>query len=177
MCPKNLISNPGNVPTRIIKGEEKHISKPQRFTSLTRHLLSILMRKLTELFSWTKYNEVHKWWTGRDLNPRPPPCEGGDHASLIYRPDTFFVTEVGNFKILVNSTRIFCLIFAINHRLYLPGIFWLRHNSYGTPKIPDGELSERVDVCASWSSQRRRCNHREIRKEWGETLHLPSNGT
>ena len=26
-------------------------------------------------------------WTGRDLNPRLPPCEGGDHARLIYRPD------------------------------------------------------------------------------------------
>ena len=26
------------------------------------------------------------WWTGRDLNPRPPPCEGGVHAKLNYRP-------------------------------------------------------------------------------------------
>jgi post-segregation antitoxin (ccd killing protein) len=25
-------------------------------------------------------------WTGRDLNPRLPPCEGGDHTRLIYRP-------------------------------------------------------------------------------------------
>ncbi len=25
-------------------------------------------------------------WTGRDLNPRPPPCEGGVHAKLNYRP-------------------------------------------------------------------------------------------
>jgi hypothetical protein len=25
-------------------------------------------------------------WTGRDLNPRLPPCEGGDHTKLIYRP-------------------------------------------------------------------------------------------
>ena len=27
------------------------------------------------------------WWTGRDLNPRPPPCEGGIHSRLNYRPD------------------------------------------------------------------------------------------
>ena len=27
-------------------------------------------------------------WTERDLNPRPPPCEGGDHTNLIYRPLT-----------------------------------------------------------------------------------------
>ena len=26
------------------------------------------------------------WWTGRDLNPRPPPCEGGIHSRLNYRP-------------------------------------------------------------------------------------------
>jgi hypothetical protein len=25
-------------------------------------------------------------WTERDLNPRLPPCEGGDHTRLIYRP-------------------------------------------------------------------------------------------
>ena len=23
------------------------------------------------------------WWTGRDLNPRPPPCEGGVHAAEL----------------------------------------------------------------------------------------------
>ena len=26
-------------------------------------------------------------WTEGDLNPRLPPCEGGDHTRLIYRPD------------------------------------------------------------------------------------------
>lgn len=26
------------------------------------------------------------WWTGRDLNPRPPRCQRGDRASLIYPP-------------------------------------------------------------------------------------------
>ncbi len=26
------------------------------------------------------------WWTGRDLNPRPPRCQRGDHARLIYPP-------------------------------------------------------------------------------------------
>jgi hypothetical protein len=26
------------------------------------------------------------WWTGRDLNPRLPRCERGDHTELIYRP-------------------------------------------------------------------------------------------
>ena len=25
-------------------------------------------------------------WTGRDLNPRLPRCERGDHTELIYRP-------------------------------------------------------------------------------------------
>ncbi len=25
-------------------------------------------------------------WTGRDLNPRLPRCERGDHTRLIYRP-------------------------------------------------------------------------------------------
>ncbi len=35
-----------------------------------------------------------KWkWTGRDLNPRLPPCEGGDHARLIYRPSHFLSEE------------------------------------------------------------------------------------
>jgi hypothetical protein len=28
---------------------------------------------------------VKKEWTERDLNPRPPPCEGGD-LPLIYQP-------------------------------------------------------------------------------------------
>ena len=29
-------------------------------------------------------------WTGRDLNPRPPRCQRGDHTRLIYPPlDTF----------------------------------------------------------------------------------------
>jgi hypothetical protein len=26
------------------------------------------------------------WWTERDLNPRLPRCERGDHTELIYRP-------------------------------------------------------------------------------------------
>jgi post-segregation antitoxin (ccd killing protein) len=26
------------------------------------------------------------WWTGRDLNPRPPECKSGVHARLNYRP-------------------------------------------------------------------------------------------
>ena len=25
-------------------------------------------------------------WTGRDLNPRPPRCQRGDHSKLIYPP-------------------------------------------------------------------------------------------
>ena len=29
------------------------------------------------------------WWTGRDLNPRPPPCEGGIHSRLNYRPPSY----------------------------------------------------------------------------------------
>ena len=28
-------------------------------------------------------------WTGRDLNPRLPRCERGDHTELIYRPIMF----------------------------------------------------------------------------------------
>jgi post-segregation antitoxin (ccd killing protein) len=28
------------------------------------------------------------WWTGRDLNPRPPRCQRGDHSKLIYPPNT-----------------------------------------------------------------------------------------
>ena len=26
------------------------------------------------------------WWTGRDLNPRPPDCKSGVHSRLNYRP-------------------------------------------------------------------------------------------
>ena len=26
------------------------------------------------------------WWTGLDLNPRPPECKSGVHARLNYRP-------------------------------------------------------------------------------------------
>ena len=29
----------------------------------------------------------NEWWTGRDLNPRLPRCERGDHTELIYRPN------------------------------------------------------------------------------------------
>jgi hypothetical protein len=28
-------------------------------------------------------------WTGRDLNPRPPRCQRGDHSKLIYPPTAF----------------------------------------------------------------------------------------
>ena len=28
------------------------------------------------------------WWTGGDLNPRPPECKSGVHARLNYRPST-----------------------------------------------------------------------------------------
>ena len=30
---------------------------------------------------------IEGWWTGRDLNPRLPRCERGDHTELIYRPN------------------------------------------------------------------------------------------
>ena len=33
-------------------------------------------------------------WTGRDLNPRPPPCEGGIPARLNYRPFRLNLTFV-----------------------------------------------------------------------------------
>ena len=29
------------------------------------------------------------WWTGRDLNPRPPDCKSGVHSRLNYRPFYF----------------------------------------------------------------------------------------
>ena len=29
---------------------------------------------------------ISSWWTGRDLNPGPPPCKGGAHTRLSYRP-------------------------------------------------------------------------------------------
>ena len=29
---------------------------------------------------------VYNWWTGRDLNPRPPDCKSGVHSRLNYRP-------------------------------------------------------------------------------------------
>ena len=29
------------------------------------------------------------WWTGRDLNPRPPDCKSGVHSRLNYRPFIF----------------------------------------------------------------------------------------
>jgi hypothetical protein len=32
-------------------------------------------------------------WTGRDLNPRLPRCERGDHTRLIYRPLFGFAGE------------------------------------------------------------------------------------
>ena len=45
-------------------------------------------------------------WTGRDLNPRPPPCEGGVHTKLNYRPFYISVTDIVCFKILVNTFRV-----------------------------------------------------------------------
>ena len=34
-----------------------------------------------------------KWvWTRRDLNPRPPPCQGGD-LPLIYEPESVTKTN------------------------------------------------------------------------------------
>ena len=33
-----------------------------------------------------KAQKTNLWWTGGDLNPRPPPCEGGIHSRLNYRP-------------------------------------------------------------------------------------------
>ena len=33
-----------------------------------------------------KRGERGEKWTGRDLNPRLPRCERGDHTELIYRP-------------------------------------------------------------------------------------------
>jgi hypothetical protein len=29
---------------------------------------------------------VSEWWTGGDLNPRPPECKSGVHAKLNYQP-------------------------------------------------------------------------------------------
>ena len=53
------------------------------------------------------------WWTGRDLNPRLPPCEGGDHTRLIYRPNNLFVKEDCTFKILVNASSRLAPIYSI----------------------------------------------------------------
>ena len=51
-------------------------------------LSRFLENKLQEYFRFidavSKGNLRHQW-TGRDLNPWPPPCEGGD-LPLIYQP-------------------------------------------------------------------------------------------
>ena len=43
----------------------------------------IALKKRIELLSPLNKGE---WWTGRDLNPRLPPCQGGDRTRLIYQP-------------------------------------------------------------------------------------------
>ena len=34
-----------------------------------------------------------RWWTGRDLNPRPPPCEGGVHAAELPAREADLIEE------------------------------------------------------------------------------------
>ena len=31
------------------------------------------------------------WWTGGDLNPRPPECKSGVHSRLNYRPSRYLI--------------------------------------------------------------------------------------
>jgi hypothetical protein len=57
----------------------------------------------TEAFSVKLLSRKKFLWTGRDLNPRPPPCEGGVHTKLNYRPPYIFVKELASFKISVNN--------------------------------------------------------------------------
>ena len=45
---------------------------------------------ITTLFKTNSF----RWWTGRDLNPRLPRCERGDHTELIYRPVVFCLREL-----------------------------------------------------------------------------------
>ena len=50
--------------------------------------------KRQNLLCAAKHWETHSRqveWTERDLNPRLPPCEGGDHTRLIYRPVGVFL--------------------------------------------------------------------------------------
>ena len=48
-------------------------------SALIRHLLEEEVRKLELSGAGFRMalNGAGQWWTGRDLNPGPPPCEGG----------------------------------------------------------------------------------------------------
>jgi hypothetical protein len=54
-------------------------------------------------------DERSYWWTERDLNPRLPRCERGDHARLIYRPISEKNTVVRAFRAFGGfGFRLFC---------------------------------------------------------------------
>ena len=51
-------------------------------------------------------------WTGRDLNPRPPRCQRGDHTRLIYQPSATLSTNRKHLSIMPvkkEFEKLFCL--------------------------------------------------------------------
>ncbi len=66
-------------------------------------------------------------WTERDLNPRPPPCEGGD-LPLIYQPVCKSGKKRKGILIIclafvlfgVNELSLFCLFECFDNRQFSP---------------------------------------------------------
>ena len=61
-------------------------------------------------------------WTGRDLNPRPPRCQRGDHSMLIYPPNCLQSRMRENLSIsvlLLNWNKVFWLSYTGFNSQYL----------------------------------------------------------
>jgi hypothetical protein len=75
----------------MVLNTNKHTyNKKKRNLSIDKDLIKTVKKYKINiyLFLSDKLNEYitnNNLWTGRDLNPWPPPCEGGD-LPLIYQP-------------------------------------------------------------------------------------------
>ena len=76
------------------RGNSLRILHYDGFKDAKRHYVYHQLKKLevTESNSMEVKNlkissNPQKEWTGRDLNPRPPRCQRGDHTRLIYPPN------------------------------------------------------------------------------------------
>jgi hypothetical protein len=79
------------------KQKQKMAASPMRFLFKSdyiqrkrAHLRIIILSKTHPANRQLRKFEIKKncWWTRRDLNPRPPRCQRGDHTRLIYSPNS-----------------------------------------------------------------------------------------